>query len=853
MLNNSHNIYSPNNWRGKKNKTASRFFGWLKFNKKAFLKKLAFLSALILVISTISILIMFAWISRSLPEPGKLQQRLVVESTKIYDRTGENLLYEIHGDQKRTLIKIDDIPQHTINAFIALEDKNFFEHKGLSIKHIIKAIFLYGLNKIGLYNGLVPGGSTLTQQFVKNSILTNEKTAIRKMKEWVLSYQIEKKYTKQEILELYFNDIPFGSTAYGIESAAQTYFGKSARDLNLSESAILAAMIQRPTYYSPYGSHVDELFARQKFVLNEMVKMNFITKEEAEAASQTPIEFKKTLTNIKAPHFVLYVKELLTQMYGERMVEQGGLSVYTTLDLYKQNIAEEVIKEQAEKNQTNWNASNAALVALDPKNGEILAMVGSKNFFDDSIDGQVNVALRPRQPGSSFKPIVYTTAWSLGYVPETVVFDVVTKFKTDTGKDYEPKNYDLKEHGPISLRQALQGSLNIPAVKVLYLSGINNVLNLAEKLGYTTFNDRSRFGLSLVLGGGEVKLIEHTAAFGVLAREGKKADTVAILKITDNKGNVLFENKPKEPVQVIDQKSARITNSVLSDDSARAFIFGAGGILTLPDRPVAVKTGTTNDYRDAWTVGYTPSLVTGVWVGNNDFSEMKRGADGSIVAAPIWHNFMNRVLQNTPVETFNKPEYEIPDKPMLNGSIGAEKKVYIDSMSGLLATDQTPENLKVEKIYREIHNILFFVDVNNPLGPIPGTQSKDPQYPSWEQAVLRWAEENNIVTNEQPPTEFDNLHTIENKPYINILEPWADQTFANDILVRLEWQTKKPFKKLEVFVDDLLIKTFQDPLVSPTQFNLNLSNYNSGEHYLKVVIYDIYDNSDLAWTKIIKN
>ena len=435
MLNNKHNIYSPNGWRGKKNNKTTAVFSWFKSNKKSLLSKLAILGGLFLVISTMVLLIMFFWISRDLPEPGRLQQRLVAESTKIYDRTGENLLYEIHGDQKRTLIKINEIPDHTINAFVALEDKNFFEHKGLSIKHIIKAISLYGFKKIGLYDGMVPGGSTLTQQFVKNSILTNEKKVTRKIKEWMLSYQIEKKYSKEEILELYFNEIPFGSTAYGVESAAQTYFGKSARDLNLAESAILAAMIQAPTYYSPYGNHVEELFTRQKFVLSEMVDMKFISEEQSSEASKTKMEFKKSLGNIKAPHFVLYVKELITQIYGERVVEQGGLRVYTTLDLYKQNIAEEVISEQAEKNQTAWNASNAALVALDPKTGEILAMVGSKNFFDDSIDGQVNVTMRPRQPGSSFKPIVYTAAWTLGYVPETIVYDVVTKFKTDIGKE----------------------------------------------------------------------------------------------------------------------------------------------------------------------------------------------------------------------------------------------------------------------------------------------------------------------------------------------------------------------------------------------------------------------------------
>ncbi len=851
---NKHNLYSPKNWQQRK-KGISRRENWRQlpafFRRKKFWRWLGLLLVGAIATGAVASVVVFAWVSRNLPEPGKLQQRLLPESTKIYDRTGENILYEIHGDQKRTLIKLADIPANTVNAFIALEDKNFFEHKGLSIKHIIKAVALYGFKKVGLYNGLVPGGSTLTQQFVKNSILTNEKTAIRKMKEWILSYQIEKKYSKEEILEMYFNEIPFGSTAYGIESAAQTYFGKSVKELNLSESAILAAMIQAPTYYSPYGNHVDELLARQKFVLQEMLDMKFITPEEATTAEETKVEFKRSLGNITAPHFVLYVKELLTQKFGERLVEQGGLKVYTTLDLYKQNIAEEVIKEQAEKNATSWNAQNAALVSIDPKNGEVLAMVGSKNFYDESIDGQVNVTLRPRQPGSSFKPIVYTAAWEKGYVPETVLYDVITKFKTDMGKDYEPKNYDSKEHGPVSLRQALQGSLNIPAVKTLYLVGVQSALDLAEKMGYTTFANRSRFGLSLVLGGGEVKLLEHTAAFGALAREGKKAETVTILKILDKDGQVLFAHEPTEPQQVVEQKAARITNYVLADDEARSFIFGRGSLLTLPDRPVAAKTGTTNDYRDAWTVGYTPSLVTGVWVGNNDFSEMKRGADGSIVAAPIWHNFMKRVLQNTPVESFNQLTYDLPSKPMLNGTTGAESKVVVDSLSGLLATEFTPEHLRVEKIFREVHNILFFVDKNNPLGPIPGKNSVDPQFESWEEAVLRWAKANNITTAELPPTEFDNLHTLENKPILDLLEPWPEQNVDTNFVVRIFWQTKQPLKKIEVFIDDQLQKTATNIVTANWQTSVSLpNNSSSNEHYLKVIVYDIYDNSNLAWVKI---
>ncbi len=839
-------VKSPRNWQ--KNKKSSK-----RTPGKTIIKWLIGVLIIAVISGSLGVALLFAWVSRDLPEPGKLLNRVLPETTKIYDRSGEVLLYEIYGEQKRDLIKLNELPGYTIQAFIALEDKNFFQHKGLSIKHIIKAGFFYTLNKIGLYNGLVPGGSTLTQQFVKNAILTREKTIMRKIKEWILAYQIEKKFSKNQILEFYFNEIPFGSTAYGIESAAQTYFGKSARDLTLGESAILAAMIQRPTYYSPFGSHVDDLFRRQKFVLDEMVKMGFISEKEAEAAKQEKIEFKNSIGDIKAPHFVFYVKELLTEKYGERLVEEGGLKVYTTLDMTKQTAAEEAIANQAEINEEKWGANNAALVAIDPKTGEILAMVGSKDFFNKDIDGQVNVALRPRQPGSSFKPIVYTAAWEKGYYPETLVFDVITKFKTDTGKDYEPRNYDNKEYGPISLRKSLQGSLNIPAVKVIYLTGIDRVLDLADKLGYTTLKDRSRFGLSLVLGGGEVTLLEHTAAFGVLAREGLKQPTVAILRVEDSRGKILEEFKPKKGEQILPSEVVRITNDVLSDDEARSYVFGPGSLLTLPDRPVAAKTGTTNDYRDAWTVGYTPSLVAGVWVGNNDNSPMKRGASGYQVATPIWNSFMKKVLTGTPVETFKKPEYELPDKPMLNGALGLETKVKIDSISGLLATEYTPEDLIIEKTFRQIHNILYFVDKDDPTGPIPGENSTDPQFERWEEAVQRWAVEQNISTS-TPPTEYDNIHTPENKPVVALLSPTADQIVNGNIPIKIEWTAKFPLSKVEFYLDDVLLATQESNFTNPLIYNLPLpTNISAGEHYLKVVVFDEVKNSALSWERIRVN
>lgn len=846
----SRQVHSPRYWHNNSH-SRNRKSSFIKKLKQPQVIRFIFAAlAIILILGLIGTTVIFTWISRDLPEPGRLQDRLLASTTKIYDRSGENLLYEIHGDENRTFISLDEIPEHTKFAFIALEDKNFWQHKGLSLKHIFKAVTLYSLKKVGLYNGVVPGGSTLTQQFVKNSILTREKTITRKFKEWILAYQIEKNYTKEQILELYFNEIPFGSTSYGIESAAQTYFSKSAKSLNLAEGSLLAAMIQAPTYYSPFGSHIDELYQRQHFVLSEMIDMGYITETEAEEAKQIELDFKQSLGNIKAPHFVLYVKELLTEQFGERLVEQGGLKVYTSLDLFKQEAAESAISEQAENNNDNWQASNAALVSLDPKTGEILAMVGSKDFFNEEIDGQVNVVLRNRQPGSSFKPIVYTAAWQQGFFPETIIFDVLTKFKTEIGKDYEPNNYDDEQRGPVSFLKALQGSLNIPAVKVIYLTGVSKVLDLAEELGYQTFTDRSRFGLSLVLGGGEIKLLEHVAAFGVLAREGIKQEVVAILKVEDADGNVLLEFKPSKGKKVLDAKIARITNYVLSNDNARAFVFGSGSLLTLPDRPVASKTGTTNDYRDAWTVGYTPSLVTGVWVGNNDNSKMKRGASGYQVATPIWRKYMEAVLTGTPVENFKIPDYKLPSKPMLGGLIGGEVIIEVDKITGLPATDNTPPEQRESKTYRNLHNILYYVDKDDPLGLEPHNNSDDLQYENWETAIISWAEEQNISLSEE--INFTTPTVTTNKPFLVILEPWPDQEIEKNFSIRLDWETKFPIEKFEFYIDDVLQISKTDNFNNPLTQTLVLpDNISSGKHFLKIVIYDQQKNSNLVSERII--
>ncbi|MDD4271240.1 MAG: PBP1A family penicillin-binding protein [Patescibacteria group bacterium] len=774
----------------------------------------------------------FLWLTHDLPDPNRLIERQVPESTKIYDRTGQTILYEIHGDQKRTMISLKDVPENLKNATISIEDKDFYKHGGFSLWAIFRTIIT------DIFFGKTAGGSTLTQQFVKNAVLTNEKTFTRKIKEIILAYRLEKKFSKDEILQMYFNEIPYGSTAYGVEAASQKYFGKSARDLNLAESAILAAIPQAPSRYSPYGPNKDTLLARQKYILDLMAKYGYITKDQAAEAKNTPLTFKAPSDNMMAPHFVMYIKELLADKYGEKTIEQGGLKIYTTLDLYKQKIAEEVISEKAPGNEKKYGATNAALISIDPKNGQVLAMVGSRDYFNDDIDGQVNVALQSRQPGSSFKPIVYTASFIKGYTPQTVLYDVVTNFSTDPAKPYEPHNYDSKEHGPVTIKQALAGSLNIPAVKAIYLTGIDNVISLAQNLGYTTLNDKNRFGLSLVLGGGEVKLLEHTNAFSAFAREGVKHPVAVILKVEDKDGKVLEEFKNLDE-KVLEPDIARQTNSILSDNSARAYIFGANNSLTLGSRPVAAKTGTTNDYRDAWTIGYTPSLVTGVWVGNNDNTEMKRGADGSIVAAPIWHDYMNKVLGNTPIEYFNAPENKPAGKPILDGVTDPETTVKIDKFSGLLANEFTPASAIIEKQFKQAHCILYYINKDDPRGPAPANPKSDPQFNLWENAVLAWAKKQGII-NSPAPTEYDNIHRPELNPVISIDSPKNNQTITSQLLnAQISASASRGISRAEYYIDGYL---FGAAASYPFSLNKSISALINGSHELTARVCDDIDN-----------
>ncbi len=717
-------------WKTDSNKKKS-FWSKIWLNKQRILALLIIFIALI----SLSLFVGIIWISRDLPNPNQLINREVAQSTKIYDRNGEYILYEIHGEEKRTLVSLDQIPLYVQQATISIEDKNFYRHGGFSVWAMFRTVVT------NVIYGKSAGGSTLTQQFIKNAILTSEKSITRKIKELILAQQIEKKFSKDEILQMYLNEIPYGSNAYGVEAASQKYFNKGVKEISLGEAAVLAALPQSPSRYSPYGPNQDILMGRKDYILDLMVEQGYISTAESETAKNEVIKFEKPEASITAPHFVMYIKSLLSDKYGEKTLEQGGLKIYTTIDYSKQKIADEVVIEETKNFQAKYNANNASLVAIDPKNGQVLAMVGSRDYFNDEIQGQVNVATSLRQPGSSMKLIVYASLFEKGYTPDTILYDVVTNFSNNLAEPYIPHNYNLREYGPVSIRKALAGSLNIPAVKALYLTGINSVIELAHALGYSSLNEKD-LGLSLVLGGGEVKLLEHTNAFSAFARDGEVNSIVTILKVEDKNGNILEEWRPSSK-KVLTSKTARLINSILSDNAARSYIFGESNNLTLGKRPVAAKTGTTNDYHDAWTIGYTPSLVAGVWVGNTNNDKMKSGSDGSVLAGPIWKSFMSRVLGDTPIETFKAPEEIKTGKNIIDGVQAVSGIVLIDKRTNLPASVNTPAEFLENKTIYEAHSILYYVDKNDPLGDIPTNPENDPQFNNWEEAILKWAEKNN--------------------------------------------------------------------------------------------------------------
>lgn len=687
------------------------------------------------------LIVLFAvvlYFAATLPTIQEISSQQISQSTKIYDRTGTVLLYEIsNGGERRTVASFDQIPDSMKNATIAIEDQNFYNEPAFDLKGILRAIY------VDITTGsLAEGGSTITQQLARTAFLSLNQTFTRKLKELILAIKLSEYYSKDQILGLYLNEAPYGPNVSGVAEASQEYFNEPVESLNIAQSALLAAIPQAPTYYSPWGPHTDELFARQKLVLQKMYELGYITKSQLDDALAYKITFEtQTTGGMRAPHFVTAVEDYLVQKYGENMVDNGGLKVITTLNWTLQQQAETAVEQGAERDEQLYQGYNGALVAQDPTTGQILALVGSRNYNATSslpvgCTPGVNCKFEPnfdvavqglRQPGSSLKPFIYMTAFQMGYTPDTTLFDVPTEFSTNSACPatpnlnstdphcFHPQNFEGDFVGPVSMRDALAQSINVPAVEALYLVGINSAIKNAYNFGLTTLTDPNQYGLSLVLGGGAVRLIDLVEAYSVLADNGVKHAQTMILNVQDANGNTL-ESYEDQTTTVADAQSVELVNDVLSDAAARAPLMGGSQSLTVfPGYDVALKTGTSNDYRDAWSIGYTPSLVVGVWAGNNDNSPMVKQGSSILAAVPTWNTFMKQALPQVPNATFIQPAPTNPQKPILAGN-------YLDN--------------------NQLHTILYYVDKNDPTGPPPTDPNADPQYHNWETALQAWAAAN---------------------------------------------------------------------------------------------------------------
>ena len=783
-----------------KSRKLSQYFPNPRKKKGLGKKVLLYLAYFALILCFLSV-IAFAWFSKDLPTPAKIANRKPTVSTKIYDRTGETLIYET-GEQKRTIVKGNEISNYLKDATVATEDAKFYKHHGIDMKAIAVAV----VEKVSGRRRTARGGSTITQQYIKNALLTSDRSIARKIKEAILSVELEFMFSKDEILTMYLNEIPYGNATAGAEAAAKTYYAKEAKDLTLAEAATLAAIPNAPTYYSPYGTHVEKLIQRRNYVLDQMVKNGKVTQKEADEAKQQDsttvgVAMKPRRDSMLAPHFAMYVLESIADEYGEDKIQKEGLKIITTLDYDKQKAAEEAIASGVPK-LSKYNASNAALVAVDPKNGQILTMVGSKDYFDVSIDGNVNVADSLRQPGSSFKPFAYATAFKKPeYSPSKILYD----FQTNFG-GYVPHNYNGKSNGPVSMRTALSNSLNIPAVKVMALAGIDNVLKTASDMGITTLTERDRYGLSLVLGSGEVKPVEMAGAYSVFANGGTKYPLAPVLKISDSKGKVLydFDKDRKKPKQALDPQVAYEISSILSDNNARSFVFGANSPLHFPNRVVAAKTGTTNDFKDAWAVGYTPSIAVAVWTGNSNATKMKAGADGSVIAAPIFHSFIEKALVNQPSEDFVRPDTikdatvekysnKLPSESSTNlvhdifaswqvpkDADDVNVKVRICKASNLLAPDSLSESMAEFRTYTNLH-------------------SEKPDNPNWENPVRAWATSANLTN--LPPKDYCDPNQY--KASISITSPLSNDTISEAKSITAAVNSSHAVQSVEFFVDNV--------------------------------------------------
>ncbi|MCX6715556.1 MAG: transglycosylase domain-containing protein [Candidatus Taylorbacteria bacterium] len=808
------------------------------------------------------------WISTlQIPDVGSFTSRKVSTSTKIYDRTGNVLLFDTGANARRTVIGLADMSPYVLKATIAIEDSNFYNNSGIEPLSIIRAI-LADLSS----GGYEQGASTITQQVVKNSLLTTDKTITRKVKEWVLAVKLTRVMSKDDILRTYLNEISYGGTIYGIEAASQQFFGHPAKDITLAEAIYLAAIPQAPTYFSPYGTHKEALKSRAETVLKRMHELGMVTDDEYKAAAAEKVTFlSKNSGGIKAPHFVMYVRDYLVSKYGEDMVSTGGLKVITTLDYEMQKKAEEVITNFSPSLAKNYNASNTAMIAIDPKTGDILTMVGSKDYFDNTIDGNYNVTMAKRQPGSTLKPFVYATSFKKGLTPETILWDIKTEFSTLCNPDGKPKNptddpekvcyspgeYDDTFEGPISIRKALAQSRNIPAVQALYIAGISDTVQTAEDMGLT-ISSPDRCGLTLVLGGCEVSLLDLAGGYGVFANDGVRNPQRTVLAVYDQSGNII-EQASQNPVQVIPAEIARQVSSILSDTNVRMDSLKPIGESV--GRVVAIKTGTTNDYRDVWTLGYTPNLVVGAWAGNNDNVPMQHNVAGLIIS-PLWGAFMSKVAKNFPAESFVPPPQPLTEgKPVLRGIWQGGITYQKDKISGKVATEYTPQQTKEDVIFNDVHSILYWVDKDNISGPAPMAAANDSQFPYWEYAVGEWLKTYKTAHPDfqNPmsvviPTEKDDVHIPQNLPSISIKLPTPGMLIdpKQSLQVELLNTGRYPVQKTEVYMNGKYITTAYN---NPLNFSFVPNDVGNVErnNVLSITLYDTIFNKVQATTTFTTN
>lgn len=866
----------------------------------------------------------FAVLSIGLPDVTDLDKLTAAESTEIYDQDNE-LLYTIHGEENREQVEYDEISPHIINATVAIEDDQFWNHKGYDIYALGKAV----LSQLGV----VPtprGGSTITQQYVKNTFLSSERTYTRKIKELILSMRLESAFEKQDILGLYLNRIPYGNNAYGVQKAAEIYFDKDAKDLSLGESAILAALPQAPTRYNPFGNNkyshliieftekelkkrtieseldleLDEyargllgqhvelgngekiyIQGRSDLVLKRMFELGTITKEQRQKALNEiqNIEFNKYKTSIVHPHFVLDIKQQLEENYGKDIVEQGGLKVYTTIDPELQEYAEKIALEKGEENEKRFNANNVAVLTVNAKTGAILAMVGSRDYFNEEIDGNVNVIYRPRQPGSSFKPIVYAQAFYNGYAPANSIYDVPTKVGND-----KPENYDGKWQGQISMKRALGQSRNIPAIKAYFLAGQQDpIIDLAELMGITTLKKSHSYGYPLALGAGEVPLSEMVTAYSTFANNGKRPTLFNIKKIENTNGDLILEHEEEQMPEVVDPQIAYLINYSLSsqEDSVGPRLFVKGKIN-------AGKTGTSTKENkkesgkkevrpsDAWTIGYTPTIVTGVWTGNTDGTGMGYNANGYDTASPIYNAVMTKALRNMPTEPFpvpegiqlipvskasgklagkNTPESMIVSEPFSEISIPKEVEnqfftVKIDKISGLLATEYTPEDAVIEATYQNHEPIApLFNWRNEIIEYFKYLENKPINEEDADETTPKPPQADGEIRYGQPPTEYDNIHTAQtakNKPSISIITPSSKSSLPHgNVEIEVNVNGGNEIDQVEFYLDDDK-KFFTN--TAPYKGFINISKFlkDGSNHLIVAKVIDKLGYSDQSAIEI---